>query len=278
MTEERNKEASDTKERQFVMAQLDLLAAVKNHGSITAAAKAIGISYKTAWERVERLNNLSELPLVSRNAGGSNGGGTSLTEAGDTILAQLQSLQEQQQFVLNRNNQYGNTFTTTSTGLQQFLLNNSVSSSARNQFLGRITMIDQGAVNCQLKIAVSASIALSVSITDQSRASMALQVNDRVIALIKASAVGLALPSSAPLRGISSENIFCGRLSKLIPGAVNVDVSIDLSDGKSLSAIVSEESATRLSLQEGMDINAFFDANSVILLSHAAAGLQEQTI
>jgi molybdate transport system regulatory protein len=44
-------------------------------GSISAAAKALGISYKGAWEAIEAINNLSERPLVQRSVGGSGGGG-----------------------------------------------------------------------------------------------------------------------------------------------------------------------------------------------------------
>ena len=53
-----------------------LLEKVAELGSITAAAKAVGISYKGAWEAVEALNNMSAAPLVERSVGGSGGGGT----------------------------------------------------------------------------------------------------------------------------------------------------------------------------------------------------------
>jgi hypothetical protein len=53
-----------------------LLQKVAELGSITAAARAMGISYKGAWEAIEALNNLSERPLVERSAGGSGGGGS----------------------------------------------------------------------------------------------------------------------------------------------------------------------------------------------------------
>ncbi|GIS50793.1 MAG: hypothetical protein Ct9H90mP25_2270 [Gammaproteobacteria bacterium] len=48
-------------------------------------AKSVGISYKTAWDRINMMNNLSDKPLVRRSAGGSGGGGTSLTELGKEL-------------------------------------------------------------------------------------------------------------------------------------------------------------------------------------------------
>ena len=54
--------------------RIGLLEKIEEHGSITMAARAAGISYKTAWDVVNSLNNLSEKPLVRRMAGGRGGG------------------------------------------------------------------------------------------------------------------------------------------------------------------------------------------------------------
>src|SRR5699024_9997926 len=56
-----------------------LLEAIARDGSINRAAKAVGISYRTARQRVESLNNLASSPLVARATGGRGGGGTRLT-------------------------------------------------------------------------------------------------------------------------------------------------------------------------------------------------------
>jgi molybdate transport system regulatory protein len=50
--------------------RIELLEKIDLLGSITKAGKAQGISYKTAWEQVDALNNLAEKPLVMRSAGG----------------------------------------------------------------------------------------------------------------------------------------------------------------------------------------------------------------
>ena len=55
---------------------------IGNYGSITQAAKAVGISYKTAWDAVDVMNNLSGDVLVESATGGKGGGGTQLTAAG----------------------------------------------------------------------------------------------------------------------------------------------------------------------------------------------------
>ncbi|MCH8264109.1 MAG: LysR family transcriptional regulator, partial [Proteobacteria bacterium] len=78
---------TDDGANRVLLEQLGLLRAIAEAGSISAAARNLGISYKTAWDRLERLNNLSKLPLVLRTSGGSKGGGSQLTDYGRQLLA-----------------------------------------------------------------------------------------------------------------------------------------------------------------------------------------------
>ena len=55
--------------------RVGLLAALAQCGSITAAAKQVGLSYKAAWEAIDTMNNLAGEPLVQRSTGGKGGGG-----------------------------------------------------------------------------------------------------------------------------------------------------------------------------------------------------------
>lgn len=58
----------------FAEERIALLEKIHELGSITHAAKAVGISYKTAWDVVNLMNNLADRPLVERNAGGKGEG------------------------------------------------------------------------------------------------------------------------------------------------------------------------------------------------------------
>lgn len=75
--------------------QVKLLQAIDDCGSITAAAKQVGISYKTAWNRIDTMNNLSDQALVSCSAGGNRGGGTRLTEQGKKVVCGFAALQQE---------------------------------------------------------------------------------------------------------------------------------------------------------------------------------------
>lgn len=63
-----------------------LVEPIRDSGSITLAAKAAGISYKSAWNAVAAVNNLAECPLVEASTGGRRGGGTRLTEYGRELI------------------------------------------------------------------------------------------------------------------------------------------------------------------------------------------------
>jgi len=65
----------------------DLLQAIRDHGSISAAGRAIGMSYKRAWDLAEAVNNRFGTPLIETSAGGVAGGGTRLTATGEAVLA-----------------------------------------------------------------------------------------------------------------------------------------------------------------------------------------------
>ena len=65
----------------------ELLEGIREHGSITAAGRASGMSYKRAWALIESMNTGLREPLVEASRGGAVGGGTRLTAAGEMVLA-----------------------------------------------------------------------------------------------------------------------------------------------------------------------------------------------
>jgi molybdate transport system regulatory protein len=66
--------------------KVDLLEAIASTGSITAAAKQLGMSYRRAWMLVDTMNRCFTDPVVEAEAGGRRGGGTRLTPTGARVL------------------------------------------------------------------------------------------------------------------------------------------------------------------------------------------------
>lgn len=70
----------------------DLLDAIESSGSISAAARNLGMSYKRAWDLVDTMNRCFSQPLVSTTTGGSHGGGAQVTEFGHKVLRHYRAL------------------------------------------------------------------------------------------------------------------------------------------------------------------------------------------
>src|SRR5512135_732899 len=75
--------------------RIALLEQIGETGSISQAAKVVGISYKTAWDAVDTMNNLSGEPLVERVAGGKGGGGTLLTDTARRLIETYRLVQQE---------------------------------------------------------------------------------------------------------------------------------------------------------------------------------------
>ena len=71
----------------------ELLTRIAESGSISKAAKQMGMSYKAAWDSVDIMNKLSPSPLVESCTGGKGGGGTKLTPLGFEALKAFNELE-----------------------------------------------------------------------------------------------------------------------------------------------------------------------------------------
>jgi molybdate transport system regulatory protein len=73
--------------------KIALLEAIRKTGSITAAAQSMQMSYRRAWLLVDELNKLLSEPVVTTAAGGTMGGGTTVTPVGEKTIALYHSIE-----------------------------------------------------------------------------------------------------------------------------------------------------------------------------------------
>jgi molybdate transport system regulatory protein len=71
-----------------------LLEAIGREGSISAAARALGMSYRRAWALVEEVNATFAGPAVAASAGGRHGGGAALTPLGAELVAAYRAIED----------------------------------------------------------------------------------------------------------------------------------------------------------------------------------------
>ncbi|MGF6770759.1 molybdate transport system regulatory protein [Paraburkholderia sp. GAS199] len=66
--------------------KVELLEAVREHGSIAAAARSLNMSYRRAWLLIDELNRSLKMPATASEQGGQSGGGCTLTPVGESII------------------------------------------------------------------------------------------------------------------------------------------------------------------------------------------------
>jgi molybdate transport system regulatory protein len=240
-------------------ARIALLAKIAECGSITAAAKAAGMSYKAAWDAIDAMNNLSGEPLVARLAGGKGGGGTRLTARGRKLVDNFYVVErEHRQFIEQLNQQAGNI-------ADDLLLIRRIGmkTSARNQFFARVVKVRPGAVNDEIDLEMAGGQKLAAIVTHESTDTLDLKPGAETFALVKASSVLLVTePGGAKF---SARNQLAGSVSRVSPGAVNTEVILDLSGGASVVAIITNESCAEMGLAPGVAATAMFKASCIIL-------------
>jgi len=237
---------------------LELLERIDASGSISAAANALGMSYKAAWDAVESINNLAEQPLVERRVGGRNGGGAVLTTHGRRLVAAYRRLDKERERVLAHLNRVMDDFDKYYEIIRRF----DMKTSARNQFLGKVKAVKTGQVNAEVVLDIGGGDELVANITNDSLKHLALTEGTEAYALIKASWIIIATDNSLKF---SARNRLCGVVARCQEGAVNAEVVIELPGGKTLAAIVTNDSIKALGLEPGVRACALIKASHIIL-------------
>jgi len=240
-----------------------LLEAIAVHGSISQAAKRVPLSYKSAWDAVDAMNNLADQPLVERSTGGRSGGGTLLTDYGRRVVALYRAVEGEYQAALDRlATQFASDPVGDMQAFQRLLRRMSVRTSARNQFVCTVCGLREGPVDFEVLLRLDENTELAAVVTRDSAEQLGLVIGSEVIALVKASSLLLLVDET--LR-ISARNRLWGTVQRIVDGAVNAEVTLDLGSGRTATAVVTRESVESLGLAVGVRAGAAFKVSSVIL-------------
>lgn len=74
--------------------KIQLLEAIREHGSISAAARSLGMAYRHAWELIDDLNRCFESPVIEASTGGRAGGGAEVTRFGDELIRRFHAMEK----------------------------------------------------------------------------------------------------------------------------------------------------------------------------------------
>ncbi|MDD1624725.1 MAG: TOBE domain-containing protein [Methylococcaceae bacterium] len=243
---------------------IGLLRAIDQSGSINQAAKQTGLSYKGAWQMIERANNLAPKVLITTATGGSKGGGTCLTTAGQSLLQLFTRLEQQHRQFLQQLNQN----LADDPDVRMLLKRLVIKTSATNQLFGTITAFQTGAVNAEVLVELKGGeqIVASLALTELKR--LELSIGSDVLLLINDPEIIVITDlGNYPL---SARNCLRGTVIRVQYDGVDSEIVINLPSGDSLVATISQVSALALGLNPGISAYAVFKSNAVILgaISH----------
>ncbi|MEZ7214238.1 molybdenum-dependent transcriptional regulator [Klebsiella spallanzanii] len=238
--------------------RIALLKQIDQTGSISQGAKNAGISYKSAWDAINEMNQLSEQTLVDRATGGKGGGGAVLTRYGQRLIQLYDLLAQIQQKAFDvLSDDDALPLDSLLAAISRF----SLQTSARNQWFGTITGRDHQQVQQHVDVLLAdGQTRFKVAITAQSADRLGLDEGQEVLVLLKAPWVGITQDSTLAEQ---ADNQLAGRISHIERGPEQCEVLMALPDGQILCATLPVEQAKNL--EEGAEVIAYFNADRIIL-------------
>lgn len=238
--------------------RIDLLFAIEEHGSISKAAKAVPMSYKTAWDAVDAMNNLSHTPIVSKETGGKGGGGTALTPYGQNLLKTYKLLKEEQQRFLQRLEE----LTDIDSGTFKTIGRLSMQISARNQIRGIVDKVIQNDVNANIVIVPKSSHELFANISKNAIETLNIKKGEEVVAIFKSNNV---LISTDENLAISARNKIKGKITAITSDSTNSEVILDIGQNESIASIITTGAVKKLKLEIGNEVFAFIKSSDIMI-------------
>lgn len=240
---------------------ISLLRAIDKTGSINQAAGEVGLSYRGAWQMIERANNSAPKALISTATGGSRGGGTRLTPAGRALLDLFMRLEDQhRQFLQQLNRSLAE-----DPNLLLLLQRQVVKTSANNQLFGAITAIRPGAVTSEVDIGLKGGEQLVASLSFGEIEHLGVAVGCQAVCLINASEIVLLEAGDEDSKVLSARNLLKGKVIRAQHGEVDAEVTLQLLGGDTFTVNLTQASLEKLQIKPGAMLNAAFKSNALIL-------------
>ena len=238
--------------------RIALLKQIEQTGSISQGAKNAGISYKSAWDAINEMNQLSEQTLVERATGGKGGGGAVVTRYGQRLIQLYDLLGQIQQKAFDvLSDDDALPLDSLLAAISRF----SLQTSARNQWFGTITARDHQQVQQHVEVLLAdGQTRLNAAVTAQSAERLGLEAGKEVLVLLKAPWVSLTCDARLAAQ---ADNQITGAITHIEQGEVQSEVLIALPDGQMLCATV--PNAQVEDMQEQQQVTAYFNADRVIL-------------
>lgn len=156
-----------------------LLRRISETGSLSEAARMVGISYRNAWGRIRKLESAYGRRILDTKVGGTSGGGARLTPDGLSLFRQFRHIRKYLFNALDDSESAGNI---------RYKL------SARNMVRARVIGVERGDITSLIRMTSAAPVSLTSIISNEAVDDLGLRVGDHVQAIVKSTEVMIAKP------------------------------------------------------------------------------------
>lgn len=240
--------------------RIELLHAIEKYGSISKAAKAVPMSYKSAWEAVDTMNSLSSEPIVCRETGGKDGGGTTITEYGKKLLENYAVLKEEHTRFLKRLSE----LTDIESGSLKTIERLAIQISARNQMQAEVVSITCENVNAKIHLRLKSGQVLVSVITKEAVENLHIAEGQTVTAIFKSNSVVLSVNGPDQEENELSNSLE-GVIKQIEKDVQHAKVLVDIGNHDTVVSVMPIDVLETLELHEGSSIKAVIKANDIMI-------------
>ena len=220
--------------------KIELLEKIEEYGSINAAAKAMKMSYKAAWDAIDSINNLAKTAVVLKV-----GNGSKLSDEGKRLISKFRGLEKKiDEFI----SQFDDDLEISAKNLSML--------SAKNQFIAVVRGVRSDSVGADLELYINKNITIFSNITKDSLSKLKIGVDSAVIAIIKANSIKISKTKPKCANAIKCEILNIKQGEKL------TQISLKSNDINLTSTMKNSEFGK---FSQNEIVYAYFDASSVMI-------------
>lgn len=242
-----------------------LLEAIGREGGISAAARALGLSYRGAWDAIRAMNNLVGRPLVAGQSGGQGGGGARLTPEGARLVESFRRLEVEMARAFNAlaPDILHDTAPGGEAEAARLMFGGFLRTSARNALRGVVEEATEGPVSARVALRIAEGALLHATLTSRSLRELGLFPGRAAIALVKAPMIAL-LPLGAASIAVGKNRIE-GTVADVARDADSIEINLDIGAGRALCAVLPRGTNDAPAFAPGDLAIALIDPANVIL-------------
>lgn len=227
---------------------IELLKALKECGTIIETAKNMKISYKTAWDALNKINKNSELFTSKKNHG------CTLSKKTLELIEKCEQIKKAQNFLVQKMLEKNINL--------EYISRIPLKLSAKNQLKVKIKEISEGILDTDIIATLNKNETLRARITKSSQKELNLKVEDEAIFIFKAPSV---IIKKQDFSNSILPNLIKAKITSAIIGAQNSQITALTKDSQSLTAIIPNDVTMDLRLAVNDEIGVVIDPKDIII-------------